>query len=178
MRRRLVSFCLLAGFAAAGCSGLGTPAVYQYAIDVTNNGDQPVQAAISMEDGSVTRNIAPGAVSRLTGYAAGPYSVAVVLEGPAKDAYLANLQQIKTNLDIVRKSKNSAALQIALENLPLVEHQLQTLMTSGLPSCGGELTYEKGLATVTLTNPSGVWHGTCATSNYGSSGDANGGSQP
>jgi hypothetical protein len=173
-----MAFCLLAGLIAAGCSGLGAPAVYQYAIDVTNNGSQPVHAAISMEDGSVTRNIPVGGTTRLTGYANGPYAVGVVLEGPAKDAYLANLQQIQTNLQILRQSKNSAALQIALENLPLVERQLQQLMTSGIPGCGGTLTYEKGLATVILTNPSGVWRGSCSVTNYGSGDNANVGNEP
>jgi hypothetical protein len=179
MRRRFVSFCLVAGLAAAGCGiGLGGGGVYQYAVDVTNSGSVPVQAAISMADGSVTRTIAAGDTSRLTGYANGPYSVSVVLEGPAKDAYIANLQQIQSNLNLVRQSKNSAALQIALENLPLVERQLKDIMSSGLPGCGGELTYEKGLATVTLTNPSGVWRGTCATSNYGDNANPRVGNEP
>ena len=138
MRRRFCPFCLLAGVVAAGCGvGLGGGGVMQYAVDVTNNGDVPVVAAISMSDGSVTRNIAPGAVSRLTGYADGAYSVGVVLEGPAKDAYLAKLQGLQSSLQLVRQSHNSAALQIALENLPLVEKQLQQLMSSAFPDAAG-----------------------------------------
>ena len=125
-----------------------------------------------MDDGSVTRNIAPGAVTRLTGYAAGPYSVGIVLAGPAKDAYLAKLQSLQSGLQLARQSHNSAAVQIALANLPLVEKQLQELMTSGIPGCGGTLSHEKGLATVSLTNSSGLWKGSCAVSDYGRAGGA------
>jgi hypothetical protein len=173
MRRRFAAFSLLAGLLAVGCGGLGLGGggVDQYAVDVYNDGNQPVQAAISMDDGSVTRNIAPGAVTRLTGYANGPYSVGIVLEGPAKDAYLANLEQIKSNLNLLRLAKNPSAMLIVQANLPTVERQLQQLMTSGIPGCGGTLTYEKGLATVKLTNPSGVWQGSCSVSNYGRSED-------
>ncbi len=177
-RRRFAAFALLVGLVAAGCGiGISGGGVYQYAVDVVNTGNAPVDVAIEMADGGVTRHIAAGDTTRLTGFANGPYSVSVVLSGPAKDAYLANLQQIKSNLEILRSSHNSAALQIALTNLPLVEQQLRALTTSGLPGCGGELTYDKALATVTLTNPSGVWRGTCAESNYGrdAGGDAGGG---
>jgi len=176
MRRRFAAFCLLAGVLAAGCGvGLGGGGVYQYAIDVTNSGNQPVGVAIRMADGSVTRNLAAGDTTRLTGYANGAYSVGIVLEGPAKDAYLANLQQIQTNLNLVRQSRNSAALLVALENLPLVEQQLKQLMGSGIPGCGGTLSYAKGLATGTLTNLSGLWRGSCSESNYGARGGSDGG---
>jgi hypothetical protein len=173
MRHRFLGFCLLAALVAACGAGLGAGGVMQFAVDVTNNGDVPVVAAIAMDDGSVTRNIAPGGTTRLTGYASGPYSVGVVLEGPAKDAYVAKLESLKSTLQIVRQSHNSAAVLIALENLPLVEKQLQQLMSSGIPGCGGNLVYDKPLATVSLTNSGGLWRGTCGVSNYGSAGSGN-----
>src|SRR5690242_13137509 len=121
MRRRFAAFCAFAGLIAAGCGvGLGGGGIYQYAIDVTNGGNQPVQVAISMADGSVFRNVAAGDVTRLTGYANGAYSVSIVLEGPAKDAYLANLEQIKSNLTLLRMARNPAAMQIVQANLPTV----------------------------------------------------------
>src|SRR3954453_6037117 len=113
MRHRFRWFCLLAGLVAAGCgASFGGAGVMQYAVDVTNNGDQPLNAAISMSDGSVTRNIPPGKTSRLTGFADGAYSVGVVLEGPAKDAYLAKLEEIKSNLLLLRMGRNPVAREI------------------------------------------------------------------
>jgi hypothetical protein len=168
MRRRTASFALLLGLVVAGCGvGLGGGGVYQYAVDVTNGGNQGVTVAISMADGSVTRSLPAGKTTRLTGYSNGAYSVALVIEGPAKDAYLAKLEALKSSLQLARSSHNSAAVQIALANLPLVEQQLKDLMGSGLPGCGGTLAYQKALATVTLTNSSGLWQATCSVGDYG-----------
>lgn len=161
----------LAGFLAifmGGCP-FSIDDAASFSVKVTNGGVEAVTAIIQMPGVTKQVTLAPAATDTAVGYEAGPYTVTIIINGEARDRYIASLTDLRDRLKAALKSGSTSSeeLLIILEQMPLVEQQLAALQGAGLPACGGSLRVGKedaivGLAfNVPIAGQPGVWIPSC-----------------
>jgi hypothetical protein len=161
----------LAGFLTIFMQGcpISLDSAQAFNVSVTNGGEEAVTAIIQLPDVTKQVRLAPGATDGAVGYEAGKYAVTLIINGEARDTYVASLTLLRDRLKAAIKSGSltTEELKVILEQMPLVEKQLAALQGSGLPSCGGIVRVGRDSAIVGLVfnrpvaGAPGVWIPSC-----------------